>query len=327
MPKYLTRSRTYWLVAGLLCACGGSPGNESATPVAMNGLKTQGQQMQGTELAAINFTGAELNQMEINNLQLNGTSFSGQLGAQTLSGQDFIGVQLTALDLAGNPAQVTITGISADPEDPSGQTLLYNLVSHDSGTGTTANACNPDASGAQLAIPVAGTWDTTGAHTDSTTAFTFGCTSGVIAKCVRWGYRPWESLGQESLAPYHQICTRLARADYCGDGITHTEEGTLVDVYDDLGFLTPTPNSGLIFDAAWTSKGAYCIAKERWLSLQNLTTFHCAGDFVNLSEVQSDPSMWASPVNSSDVCLVQNSSLSRDDVHIDNRSGINAAVQ
>ena len=48
------------------------------------------------------------------------------------------------------------------------------------------------------ALPLTGTWDERGAHLE-TAEFTFGCTSGVLAKCVRWGYRPWLSVGQRSL--------------------------------------------------------------------------------------------------------------------------------
>ncbi len=228
--------------------------------------------------------------------------------------------------MSGNPLQVTIQSITSDSQDPSGETFLYGLVLQNMTSGGSQNACEPDADGVQLAIPVAGIWSASGAHMDSATQFTFGCTSGVIAKCVRWGYHPWQSVGSQPLSLYHQICTRLARADYCGDGQTHTQEGTLVDVYDDLQLLTPVPNSGLIFDGAWTTDGAYCIQKQRWIELQNLPSFQCSADFVNLEVVEPDPAMRASPVNPDDLCLMRRSSLSRDAVHLDNRSGVNVAV-
>ena len=40
------------------------------------------------------------------------------------------------------------------------------------------------------ALPLRGRWDATGAKQDPDTAISLGCTSGVLAKCVRWGYRP-----------------------------------------------------------------------------------------------------------------------------------------
>lgn len=326
MSIRLNAPRALLLLTCWLNGCGSSASDVPA-PGSHSGLRTQGKKMQGTQLQGIRLLGARLGQTDITDLQLVGTSFSGQLGQLALHGQDFIGARMDAVDVGGNPLQVTIKDITLDPQDPSGQISLYSLLTYNPATGSSQDACDPDGDGVRQAIPVAGTWDPSGAHADSATNFTFGCTSGVIAKCVRWGYKPWQSVGQQSLALYHQACTRLARADYCGDGQSHTEEGTLVDVYDDLKVLTPVANSGLIFDAAWTTGGAYCIQKERWFKLQNLPTFSCAADFVNLELVEPDPAKRASPINADDQCLVRRKSLSRDAVHLDNRSGINAAVQ
>jgi len=326
MSIRLNAPRALLLLTCWLSGCG-NPASEEPAPDSHSGLRTQGKKMQGTQLQGIRLLGARLGQTDITGLQLVGTALSGQLGPQALHGQDFIGARLEAVDASGNQLQVTIQDITLDPQDPSGQTNLYSLLSYNPATGSSQDACDPDADGVRQAIPVAGTWDPSGAHADSPTSFTFGCTSGVIAKCVRWGYRPWQSVGQQSLALYHQACTRLARAPPPPDGQSHTEEGTLVDVYDDLKVLTPVPSSGLIFDAAWTTGGAYCIQKERWFKLQNLPTFSCAADFANLELVEPDPAKRASPINGDDQCLFRRMSLSRDAVHIDNRSGINAKLQ
>lgn len=315
-----------WLLTGCLYCCSGAPAGSSGPAGSHSGLRTQGKKMQGTSLQRIQLLSAKLGAEPISGLKLQGTSFAGQAGARTLGAMDFVGAQLQALDAAGNTQQVTIQSITSDPLDASGETLLYSLVVTDMISGASQNACEADADGVQLAIPVLGIWSPSGAHLDSATEFTFGCTSGVIAKCVRWGYRPWQSFGSQPLAPYHQICTRLARADYCGDGQTHTQEGTVVDVYDDLQLLTPVPDSGLLFDAAWTADGAYCIEKQRWIELQNLPSFQCGADFVNLDALEPDPAKRTSPVNPDDRCLVRRSSIAKDAVHIDNRSGINAAV-
>ena len=56
--------------------------------------------------------------------------------------------------------------------------------------------------------------------------FSVTCTSGVIGKCVRAGYKPWKTAADgRPMWDYHQACTRLIRADYCGDGRTHTRDG------------------------------------------------------------------------------------------------------
>ncbi len=38
-----------------------------------------------------------------------------------------------------------------------------------------------------------------------------------------------------SLQDYHQVCVRMVHADYCGDGTSHTHDGTLINFYDRLG--------------------------------------------------------------------------------------------
>lgn len=91
------------------------------------------------------------------------------------------------------------------------------------------------------AFALAGTWDATGKHAASSARFTFACTTGTIAKCTRWGYRPWASATMNdhvttaSLADYHQACVRAATADYCANGHSFTQDGTLVDIYDYQG--------------------------------------------------------------------------------------------
>ena len=81
---------------------------------------------------------------------------------------------------------------------------------------------------------------------------------GVIAKCVDWGYAPW-ALG----ADVHQSCTRLARADYCGDGRPWTLDGTTIDAYDVLGVQARLGDPSFGFEAAWGEHGAICVNETR----------------------------------------------------------------
>lgn len=111
---------------------------------------------------------------------------------------------------------------------------LYEVHLIDPTTGKVLGFCTNN----QPAYALAGTWDATGTFSPSNgNSFTFACTTGTIAKCTKWGYRPWGgaiksdgTLG--SLEPYHQACIRAARADYCANGNSWTKNGTLVDVYD-----------------------------------------------------------------------------------------------
>jgi hypothetical protein len=115
--------------------------------------------------------------------------------------------------------------------------------------------CNGDDAG----MFVAGAWDDSGRHGVVGDELTYTCTDGVIYKCIDWGYAPW-SLGTE----VHQSCTRLARADYCGDGRPWTLDGTTIDVYDALGVQQRLGNPDFSFEAAWGEGGAVCVNATRY---------------------------------------------------------------
>lgn len=118
-----------------------------------------------------------------------------------------------------------------------------------------ATATEPHAMG----LFVSGRWRANGSYRAG--GQTFSCARGVIAKCVRqWGYKPWRRLStggrSVSLLPLHLACIRAARADYCGDGVSHTVDGRVVDLFDRYGFnvrspfLPGTPESAFSVDRA-----------------------------------------------------------------------------
>lgn len=115
--------------------------------------------------------------------------------------------------------------------------------------------CEPGDAG----IFVEGRWDDHGALVDADGALTYACGSGVITKCAEWGYAPW-TVGAE----IHQACTRMARADYCGDGSAWTLDGTMIDAYDSLGIQAPILDPSLRFEAAWGPNGAVCVEHTRY---------------------------------------------------------------
>src|ERR1041384_6381948 len=70
----------------------------------------------------------------------------------------------------------------------------------------------------------------------------------------------------------HWTCTRLARADYCGNGIPHTRDGTMINVWDNLGSPGPLQSPGgplpptrTAFEAGWNTGGAVCLSHARWV--------------------------------------------------------------
>ncbi|EDX85919.1 hypothetical protein S7335_3622 [Synechococcus sp. PCC 7335] len=167
--------------------------------------------------------------------------------------KEVVGATLASFNEEGQAQILNIKDVQIDSRDPSEEIYLYT-VEYQQANGQWQNLCFPDSEGIAKAIPLSGRWDRTGAHLNDS-SITFACTSGALAKCVRWGYMPWKRIDGESLRDYHQACTRMVRADYCGDGVGHTKEGTEIDVYDRLGLQQRTRGSGMTFEAAWGADG------------------------------------------------------------------------
>ncbi|MBP6849777.1 MAG: hypothetical protein KA201_38820, partial [Kofleriaceae bacterium] len=101
----------------------------------------------------------------------------------------------------------------------------------------------------------------------STSQVTFSCEdTGPIAKCIYAGYKPWLAAGPS----YTQACVRMVRADYCGDGIAHTSDGTPIEATDVAGLNAPL-TSAWGFEAEWGATGAICASQLRYDSLDPLT--------------------------------------------------------
>lgn len=155
---------------------------------------------------------------------------------------------------------VRIDGVERDPADAG--VWLHRFSVRD---GSDWNAlCQPDADGKQLGFPLAGDFDDTGRFVDKPGVFSLACTSGAQAKCVRFGYAYWrKSPDGASLRPQYEACLRMVRADYCGDGVPATRDGTTIDVYDDHGVQRTAGDPGFRFEAGWSSEGAVCVNHMR----------------------------------------------------------------
>ncbi len=180
-----------------------------------------------------------------------------------LQGKELIGATLTSFDERGRYLRLKIEDIQPDSQDQDREVYLYTVLYHSATDNRWYPLCQPDLAGITQAIPLTGRWDNTGAYIDDD-SITFACTNGALAKCVRWGYKPWKSIKGESLRDYHQACTRIVRADYCGNGIGHTKDGTPIDVYDRLGIRQRTKKSGMSFEAAWNVDGAVYLNRTRF---------------------------------------------------------------
>lgn len=196
-----------------------------------------------------------------------------------------VGTTMTARDEQGRSLTLQITAETKDLHDP--DIYRYTVLSHNSQTGAWENLCPRDRNGVAQAIALAGHWDNTGAHTESN-QLTFACTNSVLAKCVQLGYKPWKTVNGQSLRPYHQACTRMLRADYCGNGIAHTREGTPIDVYDRLQIQQSTVNSEMTFEAAWNPEGAVALNRTRYPQTRQQLQQECPEKLQTISK-QPDP--------------------------------------
>lgn len=184
------------------------------------------------------------------------------LQTSVLQGKEIVGTTITSFDEQGQSQTLKIDHVQIDPHDPAADIYLYTVLAQRN-HGQWQNFCQPDPQGMAKALPLAGRWDQTGKHINDG-SITFACTNGALAKCVRWGYKPWKTVKGQSLKDYHQACTRMVTADYCGDGVGHTRNGTPIDVYDRLGLLQRTSNSGMTFEAAWSVNGMVYLHRTRF---------------------------------------------------------------
>ena len=245
----------------------------------LDGLQLQGTQLQHMTMVGFQFSGATLNGSPLVNVRIERGELVAEQNGSTLHNTGLNGAHLIAQvhNITTNPVtnatvEFKIDAVTAESSthDPlgTGSTYLYALSQNVDGTGAYQTSCGADADGNHVAIPVAATWNDHGDRVESSTLFAFSCTTGVIAKCYRWGYRPWVT-GYGDLVSTHQICTRVARADYCGIGVSHTHDNTMINVWDNLPSPGPilhhgTTPTGMVFEAGWSTSGAVCLSHQRW---------------------------------------------------------------
>jgi uncharacterized protein YjbI with pentapeptide repeats len=254
----------------------------------LNGVVLNGPVLNGPVL-----NGPVLNGPVLNGPVLNGSVFSGYVVVDgesvPVSGDDFIGstwdLRVEQRDEQGNGLVENFVLRVDDirPSDEFDDVFLYDVKYRATTSSTWSSLC-PDHDGVEgAAIPLNNYWDlTNGDRIDEPNVFTWACTNAVLAKCVLWGYRPWATGSKcknadkgktkvcepVSLEDYHQTCTRMARADYCGDGEAWTVEGNAIDVRDLLNPPVQQPTTDWKIEAEWNPDGAYCVDDLRQQDLK-----------------------------------------------------------
>jgi uncharacterized protein YjbI with pentapeptide repeats len=203
-------------------------------------------------------------------------------------------MQSAMFPISGSNASTCGMDYRSSCQNPNGCRLncdiwLYSINLIDS----SVNAGSPSAmctGGGAIAVPGVYAHDGTRSDGDGT-QFTFSCQTGTIAKCTRWGFRPWGTAAKNCvtncstpppavpLVDLHQSCIRAAMADYCARGLSQTRPGTLIDIWDfdpsqsnTWGFIPKTRGglvgsnqaTALVFESQFDKTSAYRIDHDRY---------------------------------------------------------------
>ncbi|MDF2813562.1 MAG: hypothetical protein K0S56_4593 [Microvirga sp.] len=177
-----------------------------------------------------------------------------QLARDALVGQTVV------LRRPGDRLEIRIDGIDLHG-GPSGRRVpLYRLSARADEGSPFTSLCKKDGQGREAALAVV----------DSHGQAGLTCTSGAEGKCILFGYRPWEKADGVSLLDAHLACIRMLRADYGGDDLSHTRDGTLIAFRDRHDIHDYPDDNQLAFEAAWGPDGALCVAHTRIGELMTL---------------------------------------------------------
>jgi len=174
-----------------------------------------------------------------------------------LAGAEFM---LGRGEAAASTLRLRIVSVVADRVDG---VFLHEVEALDA-SGAWQNICAPDREQRRLALFIEGHDLPDGRQVPVPGEVSITCTAGVQGKCLRAGYVPWDDRhGPGTGAALFQTCTRMYRADYCGDGIGWTRNGMTIDLYDIHGIQRPEEPASMPFEAGWGPDGATCVHHTR----------------------------------------------------------------
>lgn len=247
----------------------------------LNGQNLNGENLNGSELGRavtwVAYYGAHLDGWWVDWLWLEGSELVGWQDG-LIEGGELAGLRLAARSDTGLDVALRITDV--EPPAPGDDRWRY-WVEYREVDGTWLPICE-DATGVEPAYALDGWWDPRQGHakggrkTVDHLRFTFACPRlGALGKCVDAGYAPWAH------DAHHQACVRLMRADYCGDGTPHTVDGTLVNLYDDIGIQADTDD--WVIEAEWDEHGARCVSPHsrgaEALTCHDVKSLQTCGEF------------------------------------------------
>jgi hypothetical protein len=276
--------------------------------VVENGIETNGINFNGVNFNGVNFNGVNFNGVNFNGVNFNGVNFNGvnfntaslggglsfaatpALGSKLkvvkskleftdddnniVRGNSLAGMEFD-LNVSGVMQHLRVDGVFADANDPE---ISYTRMSVRVGAGTWDTWCRDGAGNPTEAIVIEGRYDNDGNFLADTGSIAFACRGTASAKCIVWGYKPWEEVGGVSLRNHYQACLAMVRGDYCRNNIPHTVNGTAIDV-SDHGLPAPRQVSGTNWrvEAQWGVGGAVCFTTPRKLAYPRTSINPCYG--------------------------------------------------
>lgn len=188
---------------------------------------------------------------KVEGIAFEGTEFVVRLGdGRTLRSRDLVGAVLDA-NFGGKPVRLRLAAVERDPDDATGTVWLHTIETQ-LPDGTWRNHCNPGPDGRRQSFPL-----------DGPNGVELVCSSGNIAKCVRFGYRRWAaSPDGQPLAPLHAACMNMLSGNYGGDH-GWTRNGMKITLYDFHGVQPPDGTEADSFEAGWGPDGAVCVHHVR----------------------------------------------------------------
>ena len=246
--------------------------------------------------------GENLNGSQLNGNRFNGNRFNGSIlnsvvreGATLANIQFASGSLLSAYDPVSQTTRVgaqlanTIFNIGFDPNNTGTDTpakiritsvvqssvmsdvYFYNVENEVAPNTYEAN-CLDGAGNPVDAIALRKAWNPlTATRLEVEDGLTWACRGAALAKAVEWGYRPWVSAAMEDA---HEAAVRMIRADYCGDGVTHTTNGTAIDVSDKWNIQKPDTTWPI--EAKWGPDGAVCLNDSLRKTFWTRSSLPCA---------------------------------------------------
>jgi ADYC domain len=244
------------------------PNGRNANGPALNGRNANGTALDGVYVLSTSLSGATAGGAALTGTSLAKGSFTATTAAKkVLTGVGFTGVTFTASLSNGGTLPLTIASAALLPS-PNADIVGY-AVAYPNGTGS-APLCGLELDGTPvLAVAVAGWFNYGqgvaggGSYTASSSLFTFACRHFAVGKCVEYGYAPWKLAPTTTAASIVTLqnawvaCTRMLRADYCGNGTPATVDGTIIDIYDRYNVNRQATTWPV--EAEWSPDGASCM--------------------------------------------------------------------